>query len=391
MTHPACQSLSILGAFFLGGTSLCAQQETPSTPAEWTIFRGNPAMTGVIDADFPPGKLELAWTFETKKRGTGKVPPPIVATPVVKDGRLYVGNGDGFFHCLELATGKEVWQHNTDDVIEGSAVLIGDLVVFGCGDSFVYALDRATGEERWKFETYGEVLGSANAFTDEESGKDRVVIGSYDASAYCLDAETGKKLWDYETGNQVNGGVGVAGGRAMFGGCDGFIYVVKTRNGVLERKVEVASYIPNTVVVDKGIAYVGHYGNKVEAYDLESGDQVWEFLDRDFAYFSSPALTPTHLFIGGRDKRMHCIDRVTGKQSWEFRARDRIDSSPLVCGGKTVYFGDDDGFLYAVDAGSGKEMWEYEIGSGIRSSPVIVGDTLLIAADDGVVYAFRSK
>jgi outer membrane protein assembly factor BamB/HEAT repeat protein len=68
-------------------------------------------------------KSGLLWT----SREVGRV----VATPVVKDGLLYVGDLGGTVHCLDAATGAEVWKHETNDPIWGCFLLAGDRLYVG--------------------------------------------------------------------------------------------------------------------------------------------------------------------------------------------------------------------------------------------------------------------
>jgi outer membrane protein assembly factor BamB len=65
----------------------------------------------------------VLWT----SRDVGRV----VATPIVKDGLLYVGDLGGTIHCLDAATGVHVWKHETNDAIWGSLVLAGDRLYVG--------------------------------------------------------------------------------------------------------------------------------------------------------------------------------------------------------------------------------------------------------------------
>ena len=65
----------------------------------------------------------LLWT----SRNVGRV----VGTPVVKDGLLYVGDLGGTIHCLDAATGAEVWKHETNAAIWGSLLLAGDRLYVG--------------------------------------------------------------------------------------------------------------------------------------------------------------------------------------------------------------------------------------------------------------------
>jgi outer membrane protein assembly factor BamB/HEAT repeat protein len=65
----------------------------------------------------------LLWT----SREVGRV----VGTPVAKDGLLYVGDLGGTVHCLDAATGAQVWKHETNEAIWGSLLLAGDRLYVG--------------------------------------------------------------------------------------------------------------------------------------------------------------------------------------------------------------------------------------------------------------------
>ena len=65
----------------------------------------------------------ILWT----SREVGRV----VGTPIVKDGLLYVGDLGGTVHCLDAATGAEVWKHETIDPIWGCLLLAGDRLYVG--------------------------------------------------------------------------------------------------------------------------------------------------------------------------------------------------------------------------------------------------------------------
>jgi len=66
---------------------------------------------------------KLLWT----SRDVGRV----VGTPIVKDGLLYVGDLGGTVHCLDAATGAEVWKHDTLEAIWGCLLLAGDRLYVG--------------------------------------------------------------------------------------------------------------------------------------------------------------------------------------------------------------------------------------------------------------------
>jgi outer membrane protein assembly factor BamB len=55
----------------------------------------------------------------------------VVGTPIVKDGLLFVGDLGGVIHCLDAATGVEIWKHETNEPIWGSIALAGDRLYVG--------------------------------------------------------------------------------------------------------------------------------------------------------------------------------------------------------------------------------------------------------------------
>jgi outer membrane protein assembly factor BamB len=65
----------------------------------------------------------ILWT----SRDVGRV----VGTPIVKGGLLYVGDLGGTIHCLDAATGAQVWKHDTLDPIWGCLLLAGDRLYVG--------------------------------------------------------------------------------------------------------------------------------------------------------------------------------------------------------------------------------------------------------------------
>src|SRR4030095_14788761 len=68
-------------------------------------------------------KSGLLWTSHEVGR--------VVATPIVKDGLLYVGDVGGTVHCLDATTGAHLWKQETNDEIWGCLLLAGDRLYVG--------------------------------------------------------------------------------------------------------------------------------------------------------------------------------------------------------------------------------------------------------------------
>jgi len=77
-------------------------------------------------------KSGVLWT----SREVGRV----VGTPIVRDGLLYIGDLAGTIHCLDAATGVQLWRHETNDPIWGCLLLAGDRLYVGNAEGLMTVL-----------------------------------------------------------------------------------------------------------------------------------------------------------------------------------------------------------------------------------------------------------
>jgi outer membrane protein assembly factor BamB len=388
----------------------CAGAAAPG--GDWPMFRGGPALTGVAASSLSE-RLALLWTF--------KAAGPVKSSPAIVQDRVFIGSDDGNLYALTLADGKKVWAFKTAGGIESSPLVLEGKVFVGSSDAFLYALETGSGKLVWKYETGDKILGAPNwvklgansgagvspvqpgvppAAQGTKAGApgDRrdarpttaVLAGSYDFKLHCVDAASGRTNWVYETGNYINGSPAIANGLTAFGGCDGLLHVISLAEGKQVKEVEAGAYIAGSVALADGRAYFGQYENEFLCVDLKEGKKAWAFHDRNFPYFSSPAVTKEVVVFGGRDKLLHCVKRDSGQALWSFPTRGKVDSSPAICGNKVVV-GSDDGRLYLVSLDNGKELWSYEVGQPIGSSPAVAREKIVVGCDDGNVYCFGAK
>ncbi len=92
----------------------------------------------LIHAISPNGQGDV--TDESGRLWTSREVGRVVGTPIVKDGLLYVGDLGGTVHCLDAATGAQLWKHETNDEIWGSLLLAGDRLYVGNVGGFMTVL-----------------------------------------------------------------------------------------------------------------------------------------------------------------------------------------------------------------------------------------------------------
>jgi outer membrane protein assembly factor BamB/tRNA A-37 threonylcarbamoyl transferase component Bud32 len=156
---------------------------------------------------------QIKWRFKARK--------PLLSSPCVHKGLIYVGSMDGHIYAIGLDTGWAAWKVQTNKPVVSSPVVGGDRLYVGSVNGILYALDLNSGREKWKFET-GDQITSSPAYADEG-----VYFGANNNKFYALDAKTGKERWSYETQGQIPGSPFVHEGLVYIGSTDHHLYAFK--------------------------------------------------------------------------------------------------------------------------------------------------------------------
>lgn len=102
-------------------------------------------------------------------------------TPAVAGGVVYDGSSDGHFvQAVEAATGRELWRADTENIEWASPAVAGGSVFVGDASGWMYAFDRGTGALQWRYRAGDRVMSSAVVVGD------LVVFGSDDGGVYAL-------------------------------------------------------------------------------------------------------------------------------------------------------------------------------------------------------------
>lgn len=201
--------------------------------------------------------------------------------PVLADGIVYVGSGDGGFHAVNLADGRRVWRHQAKGKIRTTAALAGAGVIYGTLDGEAAALDRATGQPLWKLDQLGALTSAPALFGD------RLLLGSRSSVLRALKLETRTELWRHH----------------LWG-----------------------SWVEATpVLADDGLGYLGTSDyRRVTCFDPADGRVVWRtdvfgtpwgrpaFTEK-FVYVAAGGVTPYFIRHEGG---LVALDRRTGRIVW---------------------------------------------------------------------------
>lgn len=351
--------------------------------ADWPVFRGNPQSTGVARSKLPDA-LEVLWEFKVPQGGFEGT-PIVVANKSNGKPTVYLGDMDGVLFSLDLETGKENWRYETGLGFTASPAYRDGRIFIGDIDGYFWCIDEQ-GKLVWKFETLAEVSGSANFY------KEGVLFGSQDAKLYLLEQATGKKIWEFETPDQIQCSTTVAGDRAFVAGCDGFLHVIQLEDGSELGKVDIRSPTRSTPAVWEQLAVFGTEQADFLAVDWKQVQNLWSFADDDgqSAVRGSAAIDGKHVVFGARNRQVYSLDPQTGKQQWTQTLKAKIEASPVIVGDR-VWIGSTDGRLYNLSLADGTTGWQRQFNGGFLASPAVAFQRLVVATDRGVVYCLGEK
>ncbi len=340
---------------------------------------------------------------------------PVPATPAIADGTLYTGSYDGKLYALNAQTGALKWKFTTEgerrfeakgihgwqpknqtiadpfDVFLSSPVVANGVVYFGSGDGNLYALDSQSGDLRWKFKT-GDVVHASPALADGV-----LFFGSWDSYFYALDAATGKEKWRFHGGEDplIHNQVGfqssptVANGVVYTGCRDSNLYALDAITGKEKWRFfnDLSWVITSPAVVDEKVFFATSDSSLYHVVDANSGKSVIRQQTKAYM-FSSPAIVDDVVFIGVLNGTLEARDAKTGELLWDFQIDTAKRNDGWVLTGDRKF---NDPWLYHSswrEAPIVANNQQIRIG-GIYSSPLVVNGVVYFGSGDGFLYALE--
>ena len=274
-----------------------------------------------------------------------------LSSPVVVQGTVYFGSGDGHLYAVDAATGALRWKFRTGNVVHASPAVADGLVYVGSWDGRLYAVDAATGQERWHFQGgLDPLMANQQGFQSSPAVVDGVVYcGSRDSHLYALDARTGAEKWRFATGaSWVVGSPAVADGKVYFATSDSsLLHAVDAATGQAVWQQQGLAYMFSSPAIAGDVLMIGVLNGSLEARDRRSGALLWDFRTEASVANHGWALTAERRINGPMLFPSGWGDALTVQAQRQF-AVGAVFSSPLVVGG-VVYVGSTDGRLYALE------------------------------------------
>jgi outer membrane protein assembly factor BamB len=326
----------------------------------------------------------VLWEFKVPKGGFEGT-PLIVENP--QDGKktVYLCDMDGRVIALDLETGDKKWEIKTSIGFSASPAYQDGRIFVGDIDGVFFCIDTE-GQVQWKHETEGEITGGANFYNGH------VLFGSQDSKLYLLNTADGEPIWEHETPDQIRCSATIAGDRAFVAGCDGFLHVIDLERGEEVGNADIHSPTGSTPAVLNEKVFFGTEQAEFFGIDWKAVKSLWSFMgdSGQMSVRGSAAVNSKHVIFAARDRQVYSLNPETGKPNWTMTLKAKSDSSPVIAGDR-VYLGATDGRFYGLSLENGKVIWEKQFNGGFLSSPAVAFGRLVIATDRGVVYCLGKK
>lgn len=359
----------------------------------------------------------LAIAANPKKAWTAKIAGSskkqrLAAAPVISGDKLFVMDTNGTVHAIDTKTGASLWTSTfaikgdgASSVYGGGVSVSNDRVFVTTGVGEVSAINAADGKQLWKVKPSGPLRGSPTiAFNS-------VFVMTQSNQIIALNADDGSQIWNASASVGQTGVFGVAApaagqGTIIAGFSTGELIAYRYENGrevwsdalartSLSTSVGVLTDIDADPIIDRGRVYALGQGGRMAAYELVTGQRIWEL---NLAGISTPSVAGDWIFTLTDDARLLCIQRSTGKIRWltqldGFRnmkkKKDQIFWSGPVLAGDRLWLVNSAGQVMSAAAADGVPSLYTRLGAPVTLAPVVAGSTLYVLDDSGVITAFR--
>jgi outer membrane protein assembly factor BamB len=336
-----------------------------------------PAPPTLPAGSVPSGAERLQWRFVTGGR--------VLTKPALSGrGTIYIVSEDRHLYAL-AADGTQRWRLHLGRRPSAGPVVASDGTILVGTETGQLVAVRPNGRPQFRFDAgAAEPMAEGSACLTPALGRDGSIYLPVRAGVvFCLDYR-GRLRWRYRTRSELTGSPAVGpDGTVLVGTADRRLLALDPL-GRLLWELELPGPVGAAAIGPDGTAYVGAAGLHAVG---PTGVLRWSYPLA--AATADPVIGPgDRVVVGAANGRLYAFGS-DGRRVWELALRVPVRRAAVAGEDAAVYVGTDSQTLYAVSPG-GRPLWRFEAKQAVGYPALAVGGTLIMGAEDWIVYALGS-
>ncbi|MCW4002702.1 MAG: PQQ-binding-like beta-propeller repeat protein [Candidatus Bathyarchaeota archaeon] len=340
----------------------------------------------------------------------------IYSTMAVANGKLYTGADDGSIHCLDAKTGTKVWTTTLSGIKPTAAVLAAGIeavvsspiiyngkVYLGALDGVIYCLDANSGTIIWQVQTGGPIYATPTIVDDSlYITSSTPTAGSF----FKLNPATGNIILNttlpypdttvsYGMGRSMVASPTIGNGVAFVRTALLYNYALNTITGEILWTYN-ATINPGTAQQNGGCGQVNalyknglfifndYYG--ITALNALDGSLAWQSYTSRENVAQGISCSFNNIYVVNEAGIMHVLDAQTGKSLSYYSFNTQMHSIPTPYNG-SLYVGTNDWNLYCFSEAPPATIVSTSITFELRPSSIVFGDTTTVAGSINNVHS----
>lgn len=339
------------------GLNLVFSQSVSSTNAAEALRLQLDTDNGVIFAIDPDGQVSA---YKDKQRlWKSKVTKQELTAGVeAGEGIVVIGNRKGELFALDQATGSQKWSAKLSGAILSPSLIQSGRVITIANDGTVFAHDAVTGQQVWAYKLPNVQFSLRGQPAPVRLDERTVVVASANAYVYALDVISGVPRFQRR--------VAVSDGRSD-----------------IQRLIDV---VGDPVVAGQYLVTTSFQG-QVTTTDLATQRVVWS---EDASSTNSAEVSGDKVFVSTADGKLKAYNLATGELVWQNEELLNRQLSNPVMFGQNLVVGDLDGVIHLIDPNTGKLIGRAKTSGEVRSLRVI-DNQLYVATRKGALSIWQNR
>lgn len=365
----------------------------------FSSMRGNLNNTGEEDAYILGNNI--LWKFKSQSSWG------FSSTPIFYRGFIFIADSSNLYALN--ANGSLIWNNSKGAAGAwgiSSPTAFGDYVIIGTSDKYIRAFYINNGTIAWEHYIGEDVASSPVVDIVDKYPVVFVATFNFNSNGnlYALNLTDGKELWNLTLmGSNYLGMPAISNGKIYvpIAGIEDSNYNWNPPYGIqcIDEhgnylwNLSIDSSIRSSPVIKDDTIYFVTAGGNLSTVDLTSHTFKWNYTIGSST--SSPAIHGNVLYVANDDGDVYAIedDGNYAKKLWHKKVNGTVKASVLYAHGKIAVVTDTSSSEVYVFSADGHELWNYtpKPANYILSSPIIADSLLLIASNNGYLYALTDN